>query len=309
MSEDEVLEDRPSAVLSRESGDESIYAGASPEAIRYHYDFGTDFFQLWLDPELVYSAGRWSGVTDRSRSGLADAQLAKLDYHLDQVRAGSGCRLLDIGCGWGALLTRALQERRAAAAVGLTLSDDQHRHVVANADGAQCLLSSYEQFVADERFDGAVSIGAMEHFAKPGLSRRDKLEIYGRFFDVAHRSLRPGGRLSVQTVCWGPVNRATSGQFLPLDIFPESDVPFPDEVLEASQPYFEPLHVENGREDYILTLEAWLRNLRLSRDIIVQKFGGENVFVYYEKYLRRAIGGFRRRRMLLMRFTFERTNL
>ena len=100
--------------------------GASQEAIQYHYDVGNAFYAPWLGPTMVYSAGLWPDDR-RAPCTLEDAQLAKLDWHLDSagLAAGGGGRLLDVGCGWGSLMDRALATGRAGEAVGLTLSDEQ----------------------------------------------------------------------------------------------------------------------------------------------------------------------------------------
>jgi cyclopropane-fatty-acyl-phospholipid synthase len=83
-------------------------SGASAEAICYHYDGGTEFYRLWLDHKLTYSAARW-GDPCRIAAGpvsLELAQDAKLDFHLKALGIGRGDSLLDIGCGWGSMLRR-----------------------------------------------------------------------------------------------------------------------------------------------------------------------------------------------------------
>ena len=98
------------------------WSGASPEAIRFHYDVGTEFFRTWLGDELVYSAGRWQEplTGERIATTLEEAQVAKLDFHLGAVNAGVGRTLLDIGCGWGALMRRAIARYGAKEASGIT---------------------------------------------------------------------------------------------------------------------------------------------------------------------------------------------
>jgi cyclopropane-fatty-acyl-phospholipid synthase len=96
-------------------------AGASPDAIRSHYDAGNAFYAAWLDPSMTYSAARWTGAGRGPRS-LEEAQAAKLDWHLDSASVRPGAQILDVGCGWGSLLARAIGERKAARAVGVTPS-------------------------------------------------------------------------------------------------------------------------------------------------------------------------------------------
>ena len=94
--------------------------GASAEAIRNHYDFGDDFFGLWLGPERVYSAALFEADDD-----LDAAQVRKLDHHIAAAGAAGKARVLDVGCGWGAMLRRLDQHAGVKHAVGLTLSTSQ----------------------------------------------------------------------------------------------------------------------------------------------------------------------------------------
>jgi cyclopropane-fatty-acyl-phospholipid synthase len=82
--------------------EEARYPGASAEAIRAHYDAGNDFYRLWLDETMTYSAAMWRD--ERDTSSLADAQRRKIAWHLHHSKANRVDSLLDIGCGWGGLL-------------------------------------------------------------------------------------------------------------------------------------------------------------------------------------------------------------
>src|SRR6476659_789679 len=94
--------------------------GASAEAIQHHYDVGNDFYRLWLDPTMCYYCALWEeGEADHQ---LEQAQRRKIAHHLDSARVRPGCRLLDVGCGWGAVIREAVEGRGARRAVGLTLS-------------------------------------------------------------------------------------------------------------------------------------------------------------------------------------------
>src|SRR5262249_31040152 len=98
------------------------HVGSSREAIKRHYDLSDEFFQLWLDPLMVYSCALFDGTSD-----LAEAQLRKLDYHIAAANAADSAHVLDIGCGWGALLNRLVGHAGVKQATGLTLSASQAR--------------------------------------------------------------------------------------------------------------------------------------------------------------------------------------
>ena len=82
------------------------------QAIQYHYDVSNEFYQLWLDEKMVYSCAYFKDPAE----SIDAAQSRKLDYICRKLRLEPGDRLLDIGCGWGALImhaTRALRRRGA----------------------------------------------------------------------------------------------------------------------------------------------------------------------------------------------------
>jgi len=283
-------------------------AGASAEAIQFHYDIGTEFFRTWLGDELVYSAARWS---DRLGDAppletLERAQTAKLDFHLNAVRAGAGKSILDIGCGWGGLLRSAVSIFDVAQATGVTLSDEQYRYVRAQGlSRVKAHLQSYETLALDKQVDAVISIGAFEHFVKPGLDRESKIAIYRQFFERCGSFLRPGGRLSLQTIFWQTVERDRAVDIVPSDIFPESDLPYLDEVFDASRHHFRTIYVESNEDDYARTLREWLMRLRRAR-LQTPHIVDEEKFAFYEAYLRRSIVGFKRHRISLARAVFER---
>ncbi len=284
-------------------------SGASAEAICYHYDVGTEFYRLWLDHNLTYSAARWDDPCQIAGDpvSLELAQDAKLDFHLKALGIGRGDSLLDIGCGWGSMLRRAVEQYGIATATGLTLSADQHNYLRAlDLPAVEIRLESYEVYRPVGKFSGIVSVGALEHFTRPGLSAAEKVAIYRRFFERCRGWLNPGARLSLQCITWGGrVPRNRTGCIMAQDVFPETDPPYVVDVLEASVETFEPLYMENRRSDYIRTLQVWLQRLRARRREIEAMTSVEN-FGFYERYLRRSIYGFKKKELQLCRFVFQR---
>jgi len=282
--------------------------GASREAIQHHYDVGSDFFRVWLDEHLNYSAGRWRSPDAfiRKTQSLLGAQIAKLDYHLHWALQGKvGCRILDVGCGWGAAMRRAVEHYGVSKACGLTLSADQSAHISKWADARYDVrLMSWEKAEFAAPFDGIVSIGAFEHFAKPNIPRSKKLEGYSAFFDRAHKWLKADGRLTIQTVCWGGRGDDPSAN-IPSDIFPETDVPHVWDIIEASHDRFEVMRLENRRSDYIQTLRAWHSNFRRNEEFIKQHYG-EAIWDRYHRMMVGSLLHFKEKRYYLVRVSFTR---
>lgn len=281
---------------------------SASEAIEYHYDNDTRFFSLWLDPTLSYSAARWREplAAEPFTDELAAAQDAKLRYHLDAVALPEGGALIDVGCGWGAVLHRAVSEYRASRAVGLTLSRDQHAYVTEkNWPGVEVILHDVYRYESGSPFDGAISIGAFEHFARPEMDRTAKVAVYREFFERMHSLLRRGARFSLQTIVWDAVTYDTARQNLLETVFPQSNLPFVEEVVAGSQDTFRLMYLENDPLQYELTLAAWIDNLRAHRDTIVSEWG-PGKFEFFESYLRSSRLGFARRKISLARFVLVR---
>lgn len=277
-------------------------AGATRAEIESHYDRGDAFYALWLGAERVYSCATW----DQGVSTLEEAQARKLAFHLDNLRLPSRATLLDIGCGWGGLMRRARRDHAVDRAVGLTLSDSQWRSIAAAGDpGLHARLESWLTHEPARTYDGIVSIGAFEHFARPENGRDERLAIYRKFFERCHAWLAPRARLSLQTIAYGSLDSAQASPFMRNVIFPGSELPREEEILAAAQPQFNVLELRNDAEHYARTCEAWLRNLQRNRRAAADLVGAETVRTY-EHYLRLSAIGFRTRRIVLLRLLFQR---
>lgn len=260
---------------------------ASAAAIRSHYDTGNDFFGKWLDPSLCYSAARWKSDTD----SLAIAQRRKLDWHLDGAHVHPGSRVLDIGCGWGAFLLAA-SHRGARQVVGLTPSHEQAAWIREQTGRSKVhvIETTWQNSNLENQFDAIISIGALEHFARPELGYYEKERAYTQFFDFCQRSLVPGGRVSLQFIGWMNVPREDEYKHLPRVLFPESNLPRLEEVFSSAARKFHLIRLENRPSDYIRTLNAWLVQLRRNRLALKASHGRETLRAYVNAFQRFVLG-------------------
>ncbi|MDE2480899.1 MAG: class I SAM-dependent methyltransferase [bacterium] len=234
-------------------------------AIAFHYDQPVAFYESFLDPALVYSCAYYDdGVAD-----LATAQQAKLEHVLRKLRLESGMTLLDIGCGWGALVIAAA--KRGARALGITLSRIQHEEAnrrieaLSLGDRARVELLDYRD-LGERRFDRIASIGMVEHVG------REKLPEY---FRAAFAALRPGGLFLNHGITeQSPGRIGPSNPFIRRHVFPDGDlVAIGDTLAIAERSGFEVRDVENLREHYARTLRAWVVNLEANADAAIAAAG------------------------------------
>ncbi|WP_343710635.1 cyclopropane mycolic acid synthase family methyltransferase [Mycobacterium sp.] len=255
--------------------------------VQSHYDLSDDFFRLFLDPTQTYSCAYF----ERDDMTLEEAQLAKIDLSLGKLGLQPGMTLLDVGCGWGATMRRAI-ERYDVNAIGLTLSKNQAVHVQKSFAGMdsprsmQVRLQGWEQF--DEPVDRIVSIGAFEHFG------RDR---YDEFFAMAYRVLPPGGVMLLHTIV-KPSDEEFAARGLPItmrhlrffkfimdEIFPGGDLPQPVVVeRHAAGAGFALTRTQSLRLHYARTLDTWAANLQDRKDEAVT-IQSDEVYQRYMKYL------------------------
>ncbi|WP_067701372.1 SAM-dependent methyltransferase [Nocardia jejuensis] len=280
------------------AGDRAATAAA---AIRHHYDIGNEFYRLWLDPSLSYSCA----LRENDSDTLEIAQENKLRHHLDAIGAADADAVLDIGCGWGAILRRLSQQHGVSRAVGLTLSDEQAEFVLAQElPGVEVRIQNWLHYEPRERFDGIISIGAFEHFARPEDSPAEKIRVYREFFTRCRDWLREGGVLSLQTIAYANMSREQASSFMQQDIFPDADLPTLAEITAAAEGIFEVRSIISGRLDYAWTCEEWARRLRTHRAEATDLVGEEAV-ARYLRYLKLSALGFRMGKLSLYRLVLR----
>lgn len=259
-------------------------------AIGFHYDQPVDFYRTFLDPQLVYSCAYFGDGADT----LDAAQTAKLDLVLRKLRVAPGERVLDIGCGWGALLIRAAQHF-GARVLGVTLSRTQYevaqrRILDAGLEGvARVELRDYRE-LRDGTFDKIASIGMFEHVGRAHLPE---------YFGKAYALLRPGGSFlnhGISEQSPGRTGGRVSG-FMERFIFPDGELVAVSDALQiAERTGFEVRDVENLREHYARTLRAWVANLEHNRERAIAA-AGIQAYRAWRLYLAGSAQGFRVGRM------------
>lgn len=278
--------------------------GGSAAAVQYHYDVGRAFYRLFLDETMTYSCALWDDSAGAPVS-LHQAQLRKIDHHLGQARAAQARALLDIGCGWGALVQRAADLPLMERVVALTLSKDQ-------ADCVRKLPSpkidvQLQSWVAHEPqapYDAIVSVGAFEHFAAPQQSVAEKIALYRDFFQRCRQWLSPQGRMSLQTIAYGSMGRDEASAFINNEIFPAADLPTLDEIALAASGVMEITQMHNHRLHYARTLEHWAARLRRRRPEAVALVG-EATTERYLRYLTQSAAGFYMGKIGLLRLSLR----
>ncbi|HEX2686065.1 MAG TPA: class I SAM-dependent methyltransferase [Kofleriaceae bacterium] len=285
----------------------ALTTGASQQAIQDHYDLSNQFYRLWLDPLMVYSGAMWQEGDD-----LQQAQIRKLEHHIAASRAQGKSRVLEIGCGWGALLDRLVDHHGVSQAVGLTLSQAQLDWMRAAAHPkVEAHLEAWQDHQPGTPYDAIISIGAFEHFASLDMSEAEKVEAYRRFFAHSRELLHRGGYLSLQTFAYGsafPRDKAKgkeSTEFLAREIFRETDPPRLANIAEAIEGRFELIDMHNDRLGYARTCKAWLDNMRQRQNEAVRLIG-RDAYQRYQTYLSYSYIGFKTGNLDLYRITLKR---
>lgn len=296
---------RPQEEHAPSTGAPDIPPGASRSAIEHHYDVGADFYRLWLDERMVYSCALWEGTLD---DRLERAQLAKLAWHAGSARAEGAARVLDVGCGWGAMLRYLTAERGVAHATGLTLSADQAAWVAASpSPSIEVRLEDWRDHRPEVPYDAVVSIGAFEHFARAELASHERRAVYAAFFARCAGWLLRGGRLSLQTIGYEDFDPSagTASSFFSDEIFPESSLPLLVDIVAAADPWFRVVALRSDPDHYEHTLRLWQQRLEEKREAATAMVGRE-AYRRYLRYLRVSRALFDRRVCTLYRLSLER---
>ncbi|MFC7297126.1 class I SAM-dependent methyltransferase [Herminiimonas aquatilis] len=253
--------------------------GSDQAAIAFHYDVSNLFYKLWLDKEMVYSCAYFESEHDT----LERAQEHKLDHICRKLRLKPGERLLDIGCGWGAMVCWAARHY-GVRAHGITLSHKQFEYAQARiaADGLKDLvtveLRDYRDLEGEAVYDKISSIGMFEHV---GLSN---LPTYNA---IIKRVLRPGGLFLNHGITHDEEGwqRTIDTEFINRYVFPDGELDTVSNIQRRmEQTGFEIHDVEALRPHYALTLRHWVQRLEEHREEALE-YVSESAYRVWRLYM------------------------
>ncbi|MBJ7336674.1 MAG: class I SAM-dependent methyltransferase [Mycolicibacterium sp.] len=255
--------------------------------VQAHYDLSDDFFGTFQDPTRTYSCAYF----ERDDMTLEEAQYAKIDLALGKLDLQPGMTLLDVGCGWGSVMKRAI-ETYDVNVIGLTLSKNQAKFGQELLDGldtprsGRVLLRGWEQFA--EPVDRIISLEAIEAFPQ---------ERYAPFFNSCSSILPAGGRMVLQAILGHPLKRWPEMgipivmsdlrfmRFIAKEIFPGGSIPCDDDIVNLSEAAgFTVERKQLLDEHYVRTLDMWASALEKHHDAAVAATS-EEVYERYMKYL------------------------
>ncbi len=257
------------------------------EDIQAHYDLSDDFFGVFQDPTRKYSCAYFTSPD----ATLSEAQIANVDQHLEKLDLKPGMTLLEIGCGWGLTLQRAM-EKYDVNVIGLTLSKNQQvycNQLLAGLNSERTYdvrLEGWEQFHSP--VDRIVSIEAFEHFG---------FERYDEFFKTCFDIMPDDGRMTIQSsVAYHPFDLAARGKkltfqmarfikFMITEIFPGGRLPSTKMMVEHGEKAgFVVPETVSLRNHYIKTLGIWANRLEQNKEAAIAATDEEN-YNRYMKYL------------------------
>ena len=260
------------------------------------YDISDDFFGLFLDPNMVYTCAYF----ERDDMTLEEAQIAKLDLALGKLNLEPGMTLLDVGCGWGGAVVRAV-EKYDVNVIGITLSRNHYARSKARLAEiptmrhAEARLQGWEEF--DEKVDRIITIEAFDAFKK---------ERWPAFFERAYDILPDDGRMLLHSIFTYPqthwrehgitvtMSDLRFFRFLGTEIFPGGGMCGEADIIENSQASgFSVDEIQLLPTHYARTLDMWAANLRGNREraIAIQS---EEVYDRFMRYLTGCANLFRK---------------
>lgn len=265
--------------------------------IKYHYDIGNEFYKLWLDEKMLYTCAYYPSHD----FSLEDAQLAKMNHICLKLRLQPGERVLEVGCGWGALAIH-MAKFYGVSVQAYNISKEQigYARRCAQAEG----LEDQVEFIEEDyrnvqgKFDAFVSVGMLEHVG---------VENYQSLGEVIDRSLNAEGRGLIHSI--GLNYPRAMDAWVERHIFPGANPPSLAQMMKIFEPCdFSVLDVENLRLHYAKTLEEWLKRFESNIDLVTEMFDPEFARAW-RLYLAGSLTAFRTGGLQLFQVVFARGEL
>ena len=274
----------------------------SQKNIHAHYDLGNAFYELWLDDTMNYSSALFAG--DLSQT-MQQAQDAKVRRALSMAGVTTGSRVLEIGCGWGALAEMAATEFDASV-TGVTLSTEQLAFAQARmarlgvSSAADLRLQDYRD-IADAPFDAICSIEMVEAVGR---------EYWPTYFQALHKLLKPGGRACVQSIVIDDAlfeRYLSSTDFIQQYIFPGGCLPCPREFrAQAQAAGFDVVDEFAFGHDYAETLKRWREKFMHEKKQVLANGFDERFIRIWEFYLAYCEAAFAENNTDVVQYTLQR---
>ncbi len=272
----------------------------SQKNIHAHYDLGNAFYELWLDDTMNYSSAWFDGDLTQP---MQQAQQAKVRRALRMARVQPGDRVLEIGCGWGALAEMAATEFKASI-TGVTLSTEQLAFARERMDrlgaGADLRLQDYRD-INDGPYDAICSIEMVEAVGR---------EYWPTYFQSVHRLLKDGGRACIQSIVIDDAlfeRYIGSTDFIQQYIFPGGCLPCPREFRREAEAAG--LTVEDEfafGADYAETLKRWREQFLAARTQVLQLGFDERFIRIWEFYLAYCEAAFAKANIDIVQYTLRK---
>jgi cyclopropane-fatty-acyl-phospholipid synthase len=273
----------------------------SRKNIHAHYDLGNPFYRLWLDETMNYSSAWFEGAD----TSMESAQHAKVRRALRLAGVQPGDRVLEIGCGWGALAEKATTEFDASV-VGVTLSTEQldfanqRMQKIGRADRADLRLQDYRD-ITDAPFDAICSIEMVEAVGRA---------YWPTYFQTVARLLKPGGRACIQSIVIADAHfeRYIKGtDFIQQYIFPGGCLPCPREFrAQAALAGLEVVDEFAFGPDYGRTLSIWRERFLHEQERVLQLGFDQRFLRIWEFYLAYCEAAFEQASIDVVQYTLRK---
>ncbi|WP_454784802.1 cyclopropane fatty acyl phospholipid synthase [Legionella sp. WA2024007413] len=262
------------------------------EVGRRHYDLGNDLFKSMLDSRMNYTCGYWKNAND-----LETAQLNKLELSCQKLKLEPGMRVLDIGCGFGALAKYAA-ENYGVNVVGITISKEQFEYAKQNCSGLPIEIRFQDYRDVHEQFDRVVSLGMFEHVG---------YRNYRTYMQKARDCLKDNGLFLLHTI-GGNSTTTTTDPWINKYIFPNGMIPSMAQISVASEEVFTMENWANFGAYYDHTLMAWHEHFERNWDYLKEHYD-QRFYRMWRYYLLACAGTFRARTNQLWQIVFSKNGV